>query len=71
MSGVLVMLPHVDESTRELNQALVERARCGLPTLFQPERLQHVVGLVVVPPIEMMEIGGVTDIPAAGIHALP
>jgi len=71
VGGMLVMLTHVDESSRELNQAFVERARFGFAPLLQPKRFQHIMGLVVVTLIEMMEIGGVAHIPTTGIDALP
>lgn len=64
MIGVQMMKPEMNEASGELDQPLVKGVIGVLPALAEPDILKHIVGLVVTPGVETLEIAGEVGIDA-------
>jgi hypothetical protein len=71
VTGMFKMLSHMDEGTRQLDQALIKGRRPSLPAFFQPKGLEDIVGFVVILTVEMVKICGVPYIPSPWVDPIP
>ena len=62
MLGTGVLELQVDKGPCELDQPLVKGIIGSPSLLFQPEMLQHIVGLVIIAQVEALEIAKVAGI---------
>jgi hypothetical protein len=60
--GLGVLKLQMDEGTGQLNQPLVKGVIRGASSLFQPEVLEHIMGLIVAPRVETFKITKVAGI---------
>jgi hypothetical protein len=68
---MLIMLSHMNKGPRQLDQPLVESRSPCLPPSFEPKGLENIMGLIIILTVEMMKIGGVSNIPPPRVDPLP